>query len=178
MSYLATTSGYRSPCSGIAVVIPAECRSPSFRNAGRHHNGIVVAIDRNTHSILLGFVFAGYVVVLSRNITGFLVLVGFLSTFYADTLMTLYVRKRDGERLSQAHRRHLYQLLANQKQVAHWKVSVCYGILQVLVGVGLLMLYPFGWQAVLLFEGVLLVIWCLVMQRVRSNVEISVQRPG
>jgi len=123
-------------------------------------------------SILLGFVFAGFVVVLSRNITDFLVLAGFLSTFYADTLTTLYVRKRDRERLSQAHRRHLYQLFANQKQVAHWKVSVCYGIIQALVGVGLLELYPFGWQAVLVFEAVLLVIWWLVMHKTRSSEEV------
>jgi len=35
LSYLATTSGCRSPCSGIAVAMPAECRSPSQRNRGR-----------------------------------------------------------------------------------------------------------------------------------------------
>ena len=122
-------------------------------------------------SILLGFVFAGYVVVLAQTAADFLVMAGFLSTFYADALTTLYIRKRDGERLSQAHRRHLYQLFANQKQVPHWKVSVCYGIIQLLIGLSLLVFYTYGWKAVLGFECVLLAVWCLVMRRVRRTVE-------
>ena len=122
-------------------------------------------------SILLGFVFAGYVVLLTRTAADFLVLAGFLSTFYADALTTLYVRKRDGERLSQAHRRHLYQLYANQQQVTHWKVSVCYGLVQATVGLSLLALHQFGWQAVAAWELLLLAGWWLVMQRVRKRVE-------
>lgn len=122
-------------------------------------------------SILLGFVFAVYVVTLTRTATDLLVLAGFLSTFYADALTTLYVRKRDGERLSQAHRRHLYQLFANQKQVAHWKVSTCYGLLQAGVGVTLLVLYPLGWRVVAVWEVLLLAGWWLLMQRVRRASE-------
>lgn len=122
-------------------------------------------------SILLGFLCAAYLVILSRSAADFLVLAGFLSTFYVDALTTLYVRKRDGERLSQAHRRHLYQLFANQKQVPHWQVSLWYGLLQTAVGVLLLLLHPFGWQAVAACELLLLAVWWLVMQRVRSSVE-------
>jgi Fuc2NAc and GlcNAc transferase len=40
------------------------------------------------------------------------------------------IRIRDGENLLHAHRRHLYQLLANEMGVAHWKVLVGYGVLQ------------------------------------------------
>lgn len=122
-------------------------------------------------SILLGFLCAAYLVILTRSAVDFLVLAGFLSTFYADALTTLYVRKRDGERLSQAHRRHLYQLFANQKQVPHWQVSLWYGLLQTAVGVLLLLLHPFGWQAVAACELLLLAAWWLVMRRVRSSVE-------
>ena len=122
-------------------------------------------------SILLGFVFASYVVILSRDLTDFFVLAGFLSTFYADTLTTLYVRKRNGERLSQAHRRHLYQLFANQKKVSHWKVSVCYGLVQSVIGLILLTLWPAGWAAVVAFELLMMVGWWMVMMRVRKAVE-------
>lgn len=122
-------------------------------------------------SILLGFAFASYVVILSHNSADFLVLAGFLSTFYADTLTTLFVRKKSGERLSQAHRRHLYQLFANQKKVAHWKVSVCYGVLQVIIGLLLLMLRPMGLRVIIPIEVVMLAGWWLMMIRVRRAIE-------
>ncbi|MBW1792430.1 MAG: UDP-N-acetylmuramyl pentapeptide phosphotransferase, partial [Deltaproteobacteria bacterium] len=71
-------------------------------------------------SILLGFVFAGMVVYLSKNFMDFICLVAFLFPFYVDELTTMFVRVRDGEKLSKPHRRHLYQLLANEYQIPHW----------------------------------------------------------
>ena len=65
-------------------------------------------------------------------------MVSFLFPFYADELTTMVVRLRNKEKLFQAHRRHLYQLLANEKGFAHWKVSVGYGLLQLFVGLTIL----------------------------------------
>lgn len=124
-------------------------------------------------SILLGFVFAVYLVLLSRNITDFLVVAGFLSTFYIDALTTLYVRKCDGECLSQAHRRHLYQLLTSQLQIPHWKVSSCYGILQLFIGLLLLAMHPFGTSVVAGVIILLVAIWIAVMQKIRRAVEFG-----
>lgn len=42
--------------------------------------------------------------------------------------------------LMKPHRGHLYQLLANEMGLAHWKVSVGYGALQLMVGIGALAL--------------------------------------
>jgi UDP-N-acetylmuramyl pentapeptide phosphotransferase/UDP-N-acetylglucosamine-1-phosphate transferase len=95
-------------------------------------------------SILLGFVFASLVVLLSNNLLDFLCLVSFLFPFYADELMTMAVRIKDGENLFKPHRRHLYQLLANEMHIPHWKVSVGYGILQIAVGVSALLIRPHG----------------------------------
>ncbi len=47
------------------------------------------------------------------------------------------------------HRRHVYQLLAKEMGIAHWKVSVGYGILQLFVGVSVLVVRPIGVLAVL-----------------------------
>jgi len=55
-------------------------------------------------SILLGFVFAGMVVFLSRNLLDFICMAGFLFPFYADELTTMMIRIRDGEKLSKPHR--------------------------------------------------------------------------
>lgn len=122
-------------------------------------------------SILLGFVFAVYIILLSHSVTDFLVLAGFLSTFYIDSLTTLYVRKRSGEQLSQAHRRHLYQLLSNQLKIPHWKVSVAYGAVQLIIGLFLLAVHPYGFGVVLSVIVFLIIIWIAVMHRIRSLVE-------
>ena len=118
-------------------------------------------------SVMLGFVYAGLVVGLSYSLNDFMVLCAFLFPFYADELTTLCVRIReDGERrretggwrrmagmLMKPHRRHLYQLLANEMGVAHWKVSVGYGVLQLVVGIGALTLRGYGDLAVVIFLG-------------------------
>ena len=46
---------------------------------------------------------------------------------------------KDRENLLKAHRRHFYQLLANEMRIAHWKVSIGYGLLQLVVGVAVLL---------------------------------------
>ena len=84
-------------------------------------------------SIFLGFLFASSVCLLARTWTEFLVFVSFLFPFYADEAVTVAERLWRGESLMQAHRRHLYQFLANEFGVAHWKVSSAYGLIQLAV---------------------------------------------
>ena len=103
----------------------------------------------DTGSILLGFIFAGIVVYLSKNFLDFICLAGFLFPFYADELTTMIIRIKDGERLSQPHRRHLYQLLANEYGIQHWKVSFGYGLFQLLIGISALWLKSAGSAVVL-----------------------------
>ena len=100
-------------------------------------------------SILLGFVFAGMVAWLSKSFLDFVCLSSFRFPFYADELSTMIVRIKDGENLFRPHRRHIYQLLANEVGIAHWKVSVGYGSLQLVVGLSILSARPFGILAVL-----------------------------
>jgi len=108
-------------------------------------------------SILLGFVFAGTVVWLAKSFLDFVCMAAFLFPFYMDELSTMVVRLRDHSsremnlgrmgRLTRPHRRHVYQLLANELRVAHWKVSVGYGLLQAVVGTGALMVKGYGLPA-------------------------------
>ena len=99
-------------------------------------------------SILLGFVFAAMVALLSKSFLEFVCLASLLFPFYADEWVTMAVRIRDGENLLKPHRRHLYQLLANEMGIEHWKVSAGYGILQVAVGACVLSAMPYGPSAV------------------------------
>lgn len=106
-------------------------------------------------SILLGFVFACMVVWLSKNLLDFLCLSAFMLPFYADELTTTVVRLRDRENLLHAHRRHFYQLLSNERRVAHWKVSAGYGLFQLAVGVSVLAVKPVGIWGVLVLLAAL-----------------------
>ncbi len=100
-------------------------------------------------SIVLGGVFAGLVYMASHTLLDFLCMTSFLFPFYADELTTMIVRLRAGENLTQPHRRHIYQLLANERQIPHWRISTGYGFFQLLVGVSVLITKTFGVAVVL-----------------------------
>ena len=81
------------------------------------------------------------------------------------------IRIRDGEDLTKPHRMHLYQILANEKGIDHWKVSVGYGLVQLAVGLSILFLKPLGAFIILLVLGAYFVGFCLVSHYVRLQVE-------
>ena len=123
-------------------------------------------------SILLGFVFASLVVMLSDNYLDFLCLTGFLFPFYADELVTMAIRLRDGENLLKAHRRHFYQLLANEMSIDHWKVSTGYGFLQLVVGLSVIFFRPFGVFPVISILSVFFAIFMFINYFVRKKLEV------
>lgn len=84
-------------------------------------------------SVLLGFLFASWVLLYSRSIPDFIFLASFLFPFYIDEISTLIIRILNGDKLTKAHRRHIYQILANQAGLSHTKVTIIYGIIQILV---------------------------------------------
>jgi Fuc2NAc and GlcNAc transferase len=91
-------------------------------------------------SVLLGFVFSGLIVAFCRNWLDFFVMTAFLLPFYADSLTTMAIRFIDGENLSKPHRRHLYQRMANEGGMQHWKVSAGYGFIQLFIGISIILL--------------------------------------
>ena len=104
-------------------------------------------------SVLLGFVFACMVVVLSKDLSDFICTAAFLFPFYADELTTMVIRIHDGDNLTRPHRKHIYQLLANEFGIAHWKVSAGYGLAQLFVGISVIIIKPLGIVALLAVLG-------------------------
>ncbi|MGB5745476.1 MAG: glycosyltransferase family 4 protein, partial [Desulfobacterales bacterium] len=100
-------------------------------------------------SILLGFVFAVMVVWYSTSLIDFLCLASFLFPFYADEITTELIRLKNGEKLWLPHRKHLYQLLANEYSISHWKVSMGYGIAQLIIGASILFMFERGVFAII-----------------------------
>ena len=86
-------------------------------------------------SVLLGFLFASWVLWFSRSLLEFVVLTSFLFPFYIDEFSTQLVRIKERERLTNAHRRHIYQILVNQAGLSHGIVTVTYGFIQIMVAI-------------------------------------------
>lgn len=123
-------------------------------------------------SILLGFVFSSIVALWSKDVLDFICLCGFLFPFYADELNTMFVRVRDGQNLLHPHRRHVYQLLANEMAIAHWKVSLGYGVLQAAIGLIALLIKSLGLSPLILFLSVCFGAFSLYAFALRKRLEI------
>jgi len=104
-------------------------------------------------SVLLGFLFACFVLYFSQTLIEFIVLTSLLFPFYADEISTLIFRIKDGDRLTKAHRRHIYQLLANQAGFSHSFVTIIYGFFQIIIALLAWMVSKEGifWLVALLF---------------------------
>ena len=57
----------------------------------------------------------------------------FLSVYGVEVISTILERLKLKENIFEAHRRHLYQLLANEKNISHLKVSTLYAVVQLIV---------------------------------------------
>ncbi len=164
LSAFTIISEYQNSCSIICICLSLACLGflPfNFPNAKVFMGDI--------GSILLGFVFAGMVVWLSESLLDFICLASLLFPFYADELTTMAVRIKDGENLLQAHRRHLYQLLANEREISHWKISLGYGLFQLIVGITVLLVRSYGGIVVLSTLGAYFGIFILVSFVVRKD---------
>ena len=57
----------------------------------------------------------------------------FFAFYGVEVISTILERLKLKENIFEAHRRHLYQLLANEKKVSHLKVSALYAAVQLIV---------------------------------------------
>lgn len=89
-------------------------------------------------SILLGFLFAVMVYLNSNNMFDFIGISSFIFPYYADELTTMAIRIKNREKLTRAHRKHLYQIVANELKISHLKVSIAYGVIQCLIGISII----------------------------------------
>lgn len=62
----------------------------------------------------------------------------FLAVYGADAVLTICHRIQLHENLGQAHRKHAYQLMANELKIPHVKVSLLYMMMQLAISAGLI----------------------------------------
>jgi Fuc2NAc and GlcNAc transferase len=108
-------------------------------------------------SILIGFVFAVVVTKLANSVASFICLASFIFPYYSDEIISVIIRLKNRNSLFEPHRGHLYQMLANELKFPHWKISVCYGAIQIFIACGSIFLeklcpiYLYIWLTVFLF---------------------------
>lgn len=87
----------------------------------------------------------------------------FLAVYGVDTVLTIIHRIMLHENLGKAHRKHMFQIMANELKIPHLTVSAIYMVVQALI-IALFLLVPSLWTAVVCF-GVLSIIYVLFMMR-------------
>lgn len=61
-----------------------------------------------------------------------------LSVYGVEVVLTIIERIMIKENIFEAHRRHLYQLFANERKISHLKISIVYGIVQLGINIYLI----------------------------------------
>lgn len=98
-------------------------------------------------------------------LTGNFTYIVFLAIYGVDSVLTICHRILLRENLGQAHRKHAYQLMANELELSHVGVASIYTMLQLVVSFGLILLPVNRWvyvACVLLFLGT---VYLLFMNR-------------
>lgn len=89
----------------------------------------------------------------------------FLAVYGADAVLTICHRIQLHENLGEAHRKHAYQLMANELRIPHVKVSILYMAIQLVISFGMIF-SPINHYAFLcLTISVLLVVYILFMKK-------------
>ena len=97
--------------------------------------------------------------------TGDFSLIILLSVYGVDSVLTIFHRLMLHENIGLPHRKHLYQLMANELRIPHVMVSVIYMVLQFLIVAGLLWLPVDHWVYFFTVIGGLAVIYIICMYR-------------
>lgn len=105
--------------------------------------------------------------------TGQIKWVLFLTVYGAETILTIIERLRLKENIFDAHRRHLYQLLANEKKVSHVYVSSAFAAIQLFINV---VVISSNWSDLIIFLVILLptvAFYLFVKVTVKKQISIS-----
>ena len=89
---------------------------------------------------------------------------GFFTLYLVDTGLTIIQRIRAGEKVFEAHRRHLFQVLSNEMRFPHLLVAIGYAVLQLLINLALLYIIP-GIPGLIITFAVFILIYIIVKMR-------------
>ena len=128
----------------------------NFRTKARCFAGDVGSI-----SIAFILLFLLGKLIIATNDISYIVLLG---VYGVDTVLTIIRRLLLKENIFEAHRKHVYQLLANEMKMPHVWVSTIYASLQALIIVGFLLLESYSYWYPCVVVALLAVGWYAVVR--------------
>ena len=157
-SYNETTKGFIEPSFLIVAILATLvfCFF-NFRTRAKCFAGDVGSI-----AIAFIIVFALGKLILQ---TGDLSYIFLLLVYGVDAVLTICHRIMLHENLGQAHRKHAYQLMANELKIPHVVVSSFYMLLQLLISAGLILLPINHWLYCIIILIILSAAYLLFMKR-------------
>lgn len=100
--------------------------------------------------------------ILQTNDPGYVIL---LAVYGVDSILTIVHRLMLHENIGLPHRKHLYQLMANELKIPHTTVSAFYMLLQAVIFAGYLVFYAYRWWYFVAVVLLLCTGYCLFMKR-------------
>jgi UDP-N-acetylmuramyl pentapeptide phosphotransferase/UDP-N-acetylglucosamine-1-phosphate transferase len=89
----------------------------------------------------------------------------FLAVYGVDTLLTICHRLMLHENIFEAHRKHVYQLLANELKIPHVVVSLIYMGIQLIVSLGIIYSPVNGWLYAIVVLALLMLLYFLIIRK-------------
>ena len=102
--------------------------------------------------------------------TGELKWILFLAVYGVETILTILERLKLKENIFDAHRRHLYQLLANDMKVSHLLVSTAFALLQLIINFVIIMNSWSDWINFSLILLPLVILYLLVKIKIKKQI--------
>jgi len=97
--------------------------------------------------------------------TGDVTYIILLAVYGVDTILTICHRIMLHENLGQAHRKHAYQLMANELHMPHEVVSLCYIAIQIILSLGLIYISHWHWLYAIVTIAVLCIAYLLFIKK-------------
>ncbi len=92
-----------------------------------------------------------------------------LTVYGVEAVLTIIERVKLKENIMEAHRRHLYQLFANDKKVPHLVVSTGYAICQIIINILLIVLQLPDWLMFIIIIMPTAVLYLLVKMNIKKQ---------
>jgi len=107
----------------------------------------------------------GILIIKTQNISYIML----LSVYGVDSVLTIIHRIILKENIFKPHRRHLYQILANEKKMPHLLVSTIYAALQILIFIGLLVFADFALLYSITVIVLLSIIYIILIKNLKTS---------
>ena len=91
--------------------------------------------------------------------------ISFFAVYGVDAVLTIIHRLMMHENIGQAHRKHAYQIMANELHIPHLVIAGIYMVLQIIVSAGAILLPVNGWIYLLVVVVVLSLFYILFMKK-------------